>query len=105
MTSEALDSLGYKVHSCANGTDAVAYFKVHYKEIDVVLLDLTMPGLNGGDTFRALKKIHPQIRTIISSGHTLDDEIGLLLQQGAIFFLKKPYNIDNLSEALNFAQN
>jgi PAS domain S-box-containing protein len=103
MASEALDSLGYSVHSCDNGTEAVNYFGTHYTEIDVVLLDLTMPGLNGGDTFRALKKINPAVRTIITSGHTLDDEIGILLQEGALFFLKKPYNLDNLSEALSLA--
>lgn len=68
-------------------------------------MDLTMPGLSGGDTFRALKKINPNVRTIITSGHTLDDEIGVLLQEGANFFLKKPYNLKNLSDALSLTLN
>lgn len=103
MICDALASLGYSATSCTNGKEAVTHYRSHFRDIDCVLLDLTMPELNGADCFRAMKAINPEIKAVITSGYTMDEEINKLLQEGAFSFIQKPFTIHNLSDILNKA--
>jgi DNA-binding NarL/FixJ family response regulator len=62
-----------------------------------------MPKLSGKECLRAMKKIAPSMKAIITSGHTMDNEIGELLAEGALAFLQKPYEIERLAEAVQKA--
>jgi two-component system cell cycle sensor histidine kinase/response regulator CckA len=56
--------------------------------------------MGGGETFRAIKAINPKVKVILSSGYTLNDEAKLIMEQGVLAFLQKPYNQDELSRKI-----
>ena len=103
MACDSLEMLGYTVHPCVNGSDAVFYFLEHHAEVDLAIIDLTMPEMNGAECFRKLKSIDPGIRVIITSGHTMDEQIDMLLQEGVRSFLQKPFDLNGLSDAVGRA--
>ncbi len=103
MTRDALTAQGYTVTSCSNGKEAVAHYREHFRDIDLILLDLTMPELNGADCFKAMKAVNPEIKTVITSGHTMDDEINSLMQEGVHSFIQKPFTLQGLSDIVNKA--
>jgi PAS domain S-box-containing protein len=100
---EVLSDLGYTVNACSDGIEALSWFNKHHNNCDLVILDLTMPKLSGQECFRAMKEIRPTVKTIITSGHAMDNEIGELLSQGALAFLQKPFEIEQLSQTVKSA--
>jgi CheY-like chemotaxis protein len=96
MTGEALRDAGYSTHECADGFEAVSWFREHADACDVVILDLTMPNMSGRECFAALKEIDASVKVIITSGHVIDSEISEILNQGAQTFLQKPFEVDAL---------
>ena len=103
LASEILNSLDYQVVTHKNALEAIKYYEEYYKEIDLVILDMVMPILNGKDTFIRMKKIHPQIRAILSSGFSLNAEAQDILDLGMISFLEKPYRIQELAQKIEDA--
>jgi two-component system cell cycle sensor histidine kinase/response regulator CckA len=100
VTAEMLASLGYEVVKAQSGDQAAELLAYHGERIRVVLLDLTMPGMTGEQTLRALKAIVPEVPVIVLTGYT-EDEARLSFVQGAIArFLTKPFIRDELVEAL-----
>jgi CheY-like chemotaxis protein len=102
-TAKMLASLGYAVTCARNGLEAVDYYREHMEEIDLVLLDITMPVMDGGDCFRALKKLDPDVKAVLTSGHALDGVAQELLDAGMLGFVQKPYRAAQLSEAMTRA--
>jgi signal transduction histidine kinase/ActR/RegA family two-component response regulator len=100
FVSTALQKLGYSVSLCVNGAEAVEYFKVRHQDIDLVILDLIMPVLNGPDTFRELKTIDPNVKVLVSSGFSQNQTTNGLIDEGALGLLSKPFRIGELSEVL-----
>ncbi len=101
IATDVLHDLGYTVNACSDGSEALTWFQEHFSVCDLVLLDLTMPKLSGRECFRAMKKIQPALKVIITSGHAMDNEIGELLDEGAMAFLQKPFEIERLSDLVN----
>ncbi len=95
--SEMLTSLGYEVLSADNGQDAINTYTAHRNDIDLVILDMIMPGMTGGDVFVRLKKINPNIKAILSSGYSLDEQGKKIMDSGFRGFLQKPYGMKDLS--------
>jgi len=95
-----LDELGYQVLSAADGLQAIECFAERADEIDLVLLDITMPGMDGASCFRKLREIEPTLRVVVTSGHALGGAAGRLLDDGAVGFVQKPFTIAVLSDAL-----
>jgi len=100
FVSTALQKLGYSVSLCINGAEAVEYFKDSHQDIDLVILDLIMPVLNGPDTFRELKAIDPDVKVLISSGFSQNETTNGLVDEGALGLLSKPFKINELAHAL-----
>ena len=100
---ESLGDLGYTVNTCSDGAEALAWYREHHLDCDLVIMDLIMPKLSGKECLRAMKEIAPSMKAIIASGHTMDNEIGELLAEGALAFLQKPYEIEQLAEAVQKA--
>lgn len=98
--SELFSILGYKVTACEDGEKGLKYFKENHHDINIVVLDLIMPVVNGYDCYYKISKINPNIPVIISSGYAADSRIRKLLSSGVKAFLKKPYNSIRLVEAL-----
>jgi len=95
--SEMLSALGYKVLPAGNGLDALETYAEHRKDIDLVILDMIMPGMTGGEVFTRLKKIDPNIRAILSSGYSLGDQGKRMMDSGFRGFLQKPFGMNDLS--------
>jgi two-component system, cell cycle sensor histidine kinase and response regulator CckA len=98
VSSEILNTLGYKVLPAKSGKEAVDMYNLHKEEIDLVILDMIMPDISGGETFAFLKMINPRIKAILSSGYSLNDQAEGIMQQGCHAFIQKPFTIQNLSQ-------
>ncbi len=97
---EMIRSLDYEVIAAASGNEAIQIYKDHFAEIDLVILDMIMPGMDGYGVFRVLNEINPQVKVIITSGFTLDRRIDRILSSGPHGYLKKPYTLNELAEEI-----
>ncbi len=95
-----LGRLGYEVHLAENGEVGVKEFTARRGAISVVLLDVVMPGMGGLETFRRLREIDPTVAVIVSSGFSTEGETRQMLDEGAVGYIQKPYQLDDLAEAL-----
>ena len=95
-----LQDLGYTVWTCADGAEGLDYYRRHYQEIDLVILDLIMPRMNGRDVFSQMKKINPHVRALISSGFSHSEATRRMLDAGALALLNKPFEVTELSRAV-----
>jgi CheY-like chemotaxis protein len=96
----AFGRLGYNVFTAEDGASAIAQYRTHGSKIDLVVLDLSMPVMDGVQTFQALRGIDPDVKVLISSGHFREDRAEEMLSQGALGFLQKPFTLAELSRAL-----
>lgn len=97
-TGEAiLQELGYRVILAENGSQAFNIFRERSEEIDLVLIDMIMPVMNGRDCFFALKKIQPGIPIVLASGFSRNEDLIDLEKQGLSGFIQKPYRGSELS--------
>ncbi len=100
VLSEMLDGMGHSVYEASNGAEGVALYKENWREIDIVIVDMIMPRMNGRDAFLEMKKVNPDIRAILSSGFSLDEESQSMLTEGVMGFIHKPYRKDELMEKM-----
>jgi DNA-binding NtrC family response regulator len=99
---EIIDNLGFFVVTAPDGRFAVDFIKAH--AVDLVVLDMIMePGFDGLDTFREMLIVNPNQRAIIVSGYSESDRVQEVLNLGASVFIKKPYSIDSLANAIRKA--
>ena len=96
--SEILEVLGYKVSVARSGREAIEIYKEKQHEIDMVILDMIMPEMDGGETFNALKSIDPGIKVILSSGYSADARSTRMMEEGCYGFIQKPYSVNTLSQ-------
>lgn len=101
VTRDILEWLGYDVFTAANTDEAIAIYREHGHSINLVLLDLIMPGLGGRATFELLKSMNPQIKVILASGCGLNNSAQDLMERGIKGFLPKPFKIDELSRKIH----
>jgi PAS domain S-box-containing protein len=97
---ETLEDLGYEVSTCHDGREAVEFYRREGTTVDLVLLDMIMPRLNGADTFRELKEMNPEVRVLLSSGYSESADTALLIEQGALGFLVKPFTMAELADEI-----
>jgi PAS domain S-box-containing protein len=100
MASYILGELGYGVHICRDGIEALAYYTQNFAEIDLIILDLIMPNMSGYDCFLELKRINPQVKVMILSGYTIDGEAQRLLNAGALGFIQKPFKLKLIASSI-----
>jgi CheY-like chemotaxis protein len=99
----ALEKTGFSVLTAADGKEAVAVFGQHAKTVRAVLLDLTMPHMDGATTISQLRQIQPDVRVILSSGYTEEDATRHFGDRDLIGFLQKPYALKDLVAAVRAA--
>jgi PAS domain S-box-containing protein len=100
FAEEGLKGLGYKVWVAESGPKALEIFERHSREIDCVLLDLIMPEMSGLETYRRMRKIHPQVRVIFASGYSTGEILRGAPDAQEAKFLGKPYTLEGLSTML-----
>jgi nitrogen-specific signal transduction histidine kinase/ActR/RegA family two-component response regulator len=97
----ALKKLGYKVLTVVDGQQACDVYSSHSNQIDMVLLDMVMPGTTGLEICRRLRGINPKVKVILSSGYSSGDVAREARMAGAMGFIGKPYSLEELSSALH----
>jgi CheY-like chemotaxis protein len=97
---QMLGRMGFEVLTAADGREAVEVFGDHADEIDCVLLDLTMPHMDGEQAFRQLRRIRPDVVVILCSGYNEQDATQRFAGKGLAGFVQKPYNMAELREKL-----
>ena len=97
---ENLQDLGYTVILAEHGEDAVEIYRENPGFIDVVILDMVMPKMNGREAFHELKKVDENVKILLSSGYMAEGEAGDLLESGAKGFLRKPYKMIELAKKI-----
>ena len=98
-----LQQLGYTVVLAENGKQALDLFATDPKAIDLVMLDMIMPVMNGRDCFKALQKIDPDVRSILTSGFTSEADVETMINAGLKGFISKPYCRTDLSQLIHSA--
>ncbi len=103
VTREMLLGLGYTVLTAASGAEALEVYGSRGTEIDVVVLDMIMPGMGGDEVNRALQALNPSVRVLLSSGYSLDGRASEILEKGVRGFLQKPFRLEDLSRKIRDA--
>jgi two-component system, cell cycle sensor histidine kinase and response regulator CckA len=96
-----LKHLGYTVHAAHSGKEAIDIFASHKEQIDLVLLDMVMPGISGSDTFDQIMAIDPAAKVILCTGYSADGQATKILKRGCRGFMQKPFTISELACKLN----
>ncbi len=97
---ELLEELGYTVLSALSGQEALDIFQRNSNKIDLVIMDMIMPGMGGGETFDRLRKINPNVKVLLSSGYSIDGQATKILRRGCDGFIQKPFNLNQLAEKI-----
>jgi two-component system, cell cycle sensor histidine kinase and response regulator CckA len=97
---QILELLGYRVLTAASGAEAIEVFLQHLNEIDIVVLDMIMPQMGGGETFDVLKSLDPDVRVILSSGYSMTGEADEIVERGCCGFIQKPFTPVELSKKI-----
>jgi two-component system cell cycle sensor histidine kinase/response regulator CckA len=103
VTERLLKSLGYRVLIANRGEQAIELCRSQKGGIDLLILDMVMPGMNGGETFDRIKAIDPNLKVILSSGYSLNGQATDILKRGCRGFIQKPFNIQELSQSIRNA--
>jgi two-component system cell cycle sensor histidine kinase/response regulator CckA len=98
---ELLQELGYDVISARSGQEAIELYEKNAGKIDLVIMDMIMPGMGGGETFDRLKKINPEIKVLLSSGYSINGQASKILERGCEGFIQKPFNLIQLSDSIH----
>jgi signal transduction histidine kinase/CheY-like chemotaxis protein len=96
LAKEILTSRGYTVIESVDGEDAIRRFAEHKDEIDLLLLDVVMPRMNGKETHEAIKKTNPLVKVLFTSGYTGDVVLDKGVHDESINFISKPLSPDEL---------
>jgi CheY-like chemotaxis protein len=91
---------GFRVWQAAGGREAVAVYRQYGSLIDLVLLDVRMPDLDGPHTLAALQEVEPGVRVCFLCGSGEGEELEELVARGAVGVLAKPFRLDGLVQAL-----
>ncbi len=102
IAEKILEGLNYQVHTADCGASALHFVQDH--PVDLLILDMLMePGMNGRQTYEKILELYPGQRAIIISGFSESDEVKAALRLGANTFIKKPYSIPQISQAVQEA--
>jgi len=96
LADRVLSQMGYSILLAHSGEQAIEIYNRQHHEINLVILDLIMPGIDGRDVFHTIQKINPRVKAILSSGYSMNGHASALLSEGVRAFVQKPYRIDQL---------
>ena len=96
-----LKKLGYTVQESNNGRNAVALYKKLQDKINLVVLDIVMPDMGGGEVYDRLKEINPKVKVLLSSGYSIDDQAREIMERGCDGFIQKPFSMKAMSDKLS----
>jgi len=98
--AKMIEKLGYEALVARSGEEALDLYRKEGQRIDLVVLDMVMPGMGGGETFNRLRAMHPDVRVILSSGYSMEGRAMEILDRGCKGFIQKPFDLHELSARL-----
>lgn len=99
--ARALEALGYTVSTASDGLEGVISFHKGVDKIDLVLLDIVMPKMDGIAAFKRMRELNPKVPILLCSGFSPPAALDEMLEKGAAGFIAKPYRIDQLSQEVH----
>ncbi|PKN84409.1 MAG: hypothetical protein CVU51_10585 [Deltaproteobacteria bacterium HGW-Deltaproteobacteria-1] len=100
VASKMLEELGYKVLAATSGKQGIDIFHNSTEKIELVILDMIMPGLSGKEAFDILRQKNPSVKVLLSSGFSLDNQAKDIMAEGCKGFIQKPFTMAELSRKL-----
>ncbi|OPY02278.1 MAG: Blue-light-activated protein [Syntrophorhabdus sp. PtaB.Bin047] len=100
VSKAMIESLGYTVYAVGKGEEAISLYERKKASIDLIVLDMIMPGLSGGETFDRIREVDPEARVILSSGYSLNEQARRIMEKGCRGFVQKPFTIADISRKL-----
>ncbi|HDP94712.1 MAG TPA: PAS domain S-box protein [Candidatus Aminicenantes bacterium] len=94
------ESLGYKVYAFLDVRDALAFYENQKEEIDLVILDMIMPGMSGEEAFNRLRKVNPEVKVLLSSGYSINGKAREILKCGCNGFIQKPFKLKQFAQSI-----
>jgi len=101
VLKEMLIQLGYSTFVARDGKEGLDLFRERHKEIDLVILDLLLPEMDGVEIFFKMKKINPDVKVVVISGVTENEEIKELKKAALLGFIKKPFDMGKISKTID----
>jgi CheY-like chemotaxis protein len=98
---QMITMMGYDVLTVNSGKAAIEKFREHHGEINIVILDMVMPEMDGGDTYDTLKKINKEVKVILSSGYSIDGKAEEIMNRGCSGFIQKPFSMKELAQKIS----
>ncbi len=95
-----IESLGYTVYAVSTGEEAISLYGEKKDSIDLIILDMIMPGLSGSGTFDRIREMNPGAKVILSSGYSLNEQARSIMEKGCRGFVQKPFTIADISRKL-----
>jgi len=95
-----LEKLGYRVLTAKSGTEAIETYQMKNNRIDIIILDMIMPLMGGGEAYDRFKKMDPDIKVLLSSGYSIEGQAREILNRGCNGFIPKPFDLIELSKKL-----
>ncbi len=99
--AQLLEKLGYRVTRAKNGEQAISLFEKDRDLIDLVILDIIMPEMDGAAVFDRLKQIKPDVKVLLASGYSIDGQASGILNRGGSGFIPKPFTLQQLSQKIS----
>lgn len=99
--AEAVSSFGHRVIECSSGEEALREFDARERRVDLVILDMLMPGMDGKETLARLRKKDPSLRVIVASGYLPDEDAEALMNLGVQALLRKPFRVEELRRVID----
>ena len=99
LLNEFLQSLDYKTEHAVNGLEAVEMVK-NNNAIDLVLMDIRMPLMNGNEAFEEIRKINPDLKVIAQTAYAMEGDENLYRKKGFDDYISKPFNLVALKELI-----
>ncbi len=97
---DMLEKLGYTILVAFSGAEAINIFNANRDEVKLVILDMIMPDMSGGETFNHLKAIKPDAKILLSSGYSLNGRASKIMKRGCNGFIQKPFNLKQISRKI-----
>jgi two-component system cell cycle sensor histidine kinase/response regulator CckA len=92
-----LERLGYTVFEAVDGREALEIYETKKDEVDLVVLDMIMPHMGGGEAYDRIKEFNPNVKVLLASGYSIDSQARKILSRGCNGFIQKPFTIKELS--------
>ena len=97
VSGDILKSLGYTVLAANGGEEALKIYDRNKDRISLVILDMIMPGMDGGKVYVHLKRLNPEVKVLLCSGYSINEEVTAIMEKGCNGFIQKPFNVKEIA--------